>query len=146
MNTRMIAIRSPSRIRCGGFSIVSAIFLLVVLAGLGAAMLNIATVHHASSALDVQGARAYQAARTGLEWGVYQRLVNNTCTNSTSFPLSQGTTLSTFTVTVQCTGAGPWRITATACNQPAAGGACPNPNAGSDYVQRQMQVDLQADL
>jgi MSHA biogenesis protein MshP len=94
-----------------GFSIVSAIFLLVILTALGAAILNISTVQHASSALDVQGARAYQAARAGIEWGLYTKLQTSTkntyCNNaatptSTSFSMPAGTTLSSFTVTVVC--------------------------------------------
>lgn len=135
-----------------GFSLVSAIFLLVVLAGLGVAMITISTVQHQSSALDVQGTRAYHAARAGMEWGVFQRLqVPAYCaaavTNNIALPA--GTSLSGFTVTVVCTpdnglglninGA---VIQATACNIPT-GGACPNaaPNS-SDYVQRVVQVRL----
>ncbi|MEO7031146.1 MAG: hypothetical protein ABI075_02240 [Burkholderiaceae bacterium] len=59
-----------------GFSIVSAIFLLVVLAALGAFMLTFSTAQHISSALDVQGARAYHAARAGIDWGAYAVLRN----------------------------------------------------------------------
>ncbi|MFJ7566548.1 agglutinin biogenesis protein MshP [Herminiimonas sp. NPDC097707] len=135
-----------------GFSLVSAIFLLVVLAALGVAMVTISTVQHQSSALDVQGTRAYHAARAGMEWGVYQKLqVPAYCTGGVvnSIALPAGTSLASFTVTVVCTpdsglglninGA---VIQATACNIPA-GGACPNvaPNS-SDYVQRVVQVRL----
>lgn len=152
--------RLPVRI-CGktcvrkmrGFSLVSAIFLLVVLAALGVAMITISSVQHQSSALDVQGTRAYYAARAGMEWGVYQRLQAPAayCTASvtTNIVLPAGTSLSGFTVTVVCTpdnGLGlninSAVIQATACNIPA-GGACPNaaPN-NSDYVQRVVQVRL----
>ncbi|RBA25739.1 agglutinin biogenesis protein MshP [Herminiimonas fonticola] len=135
-----------------GFSLVSAIFLLVVLAALGVAMVTISTVQHQSSALDVQGTRAYQAARAGMEWGVYQRLqVPAYCAGAVTnnIVLPAGTSLAGFTVTVVCTpdnglglninGA---VIQATACNIPA-GGVCPNaaPNS-SDYVQRVVQARL----
>lgn len=53
-----------------GFAIVSAIFLLVVLALLGAFMVTFSNTQHLTSAQDIQGSRAYWAARTGLEWGV----------------------------------------------------------------------------
>lgn len=138
--------------RNAGFSIVSAVFLLVVLAGLGAAILNIATVQHASSAMDVQGARAYQAARAGVEWGLYRQIRDGSCVADpgTSFALPAGTTLSQFTVTVVCTrtaGAVPeldrYQIIATACNQPAAAApSCPNASASPDYVQRVVQVEF----
>jgi MSHA biogenesis protein MshP len=138
--------------RMHGVSLVSAIFLLVVLAALAAAILNVATVHQASSALDVQGVRAYQAARAGIEWGLYRQLrptPGAACFASSSFALPAGTSLSGFTATVTCTlTSGPgalsrMQITSTACNQPAASGpGCPNFSASQDYVQRQMQVEF----
>ena len=55
-----------------GFAIVTAIFLLLLLAALGAFMVSISTAQHSTSAQDVQGSRAYQAARAGIERSVYQ--------------------------------------------------------------------------
>jgi MSHA biogenesis protein MshP len=147
-----------------GFALVSAIFLLVVLAALGVAIVSFSTAQQTSSALDVMGARAYQAARAGIEWALYQRLnpqVSNPGVSpaycniaapptSSSFAMPIGTTLSPFTVTVLCsvyqnTGTPTpiviRTITATACNQPAAG-ACPGVSA-RDYVQRQVQISTQ---
>ncbi len=54
-----------------GFSIVSAIFLLVVLAFLGVAMTSFSVAQNQSAAMDVMGSRAYQAARAGIEWAAY---------------------------------------------------------------------------
>ena len=62
--------------RSAGIGLVTAIFLLVVLAGLAVAMVGISGAQHSASALDVQGARAYQAARAGIEWGLFQSLRN----------------------------------------------------------------------
>lgn len=59
-----------------GFSLVSAIFLLVVLAGLGAAMVNFSIAQNQAQALDVMGSRAYQAANAGVEWAAYNIEVN----------------------------------------------------------------------
>ncbi len=53
-----------------GFAAVAAIFLVVVLAALGAFMLTFSNTQHLTSAQDVQGSRAYWAARAGLEWGI----------------------------------------------------------------------------
>lgn len=87
--------------RQGGFSIVSAIFLLVVLSALGAFMLTFSNVQQMTSAQDVQGARAYQAARAGIEWGAYQILQNSgSCAASTTVPL--GGNLAGFTLIVNC--------------------------------------------
>jgi MSHA biogenesis protein MshP len=134
-----------------GFSLVSAIFLLVVLSGLGAAIVYVSSVQHVSSALDVQGARAYQAARAGVEWGLYQelRLSGGTCadTPGTSFTMPAGTTLSAFTVTVICHPTPGvvtrWQITSTACNAQAPATSCvANVGGGTNFVQRVMQVEL----
>jgi MSHA biogenesis protein MshP len=63
---------SQPHVRPRGFAIVSAIFILVVLAALGAFIVSVSTNQHVGSALDIQGVRAYQAARAGIEWGIYQ--------------------------------------------------------------------------
>lgn len=94
--------RSTMPLTQRGFSIVAAIFLLVVLSALGAFMLTFSTVQHTTSAQDLQGSRAYQAARAGVEWGAYRALVNAACPfAATTLPPLAGT-LGTFTVTVQC--------------------------------------------
>jgi MSHA biogenesis protein MshP len=98
------------RIAQRGFTLVSAIFLLVVLAALGAAIVNVSTAQHTASALDVLGSQAYQAARAGTDWGLYQystapgTYCNNAATPDTrTFALPAGTVLARFSVTVTCT-------------------------------------------
>ena len=89
-----------------GFSIVTAIFLLVVLAGLGAVMMTFFTAQQQSSALDVLGSRAYQAARAGIEWAAFQVATSSSAvaaTCATSFAQSSlGGTLAPFRVAVNC--------------------------------------------
>jgi hypothetical protein len=85
-----------------GFSLFSAIFLLVMLSALGAAIVKVTSSSQIASALDIQGERAYQAARTGIEWGLYRQLREKACAATTSFALPAGTTLAGFTVTVTC--------------------------------------------
>jgi len=150
-----------------GFSIIAAIFILVVLAALGAFMVTISTTQAVGSALDIQGSRAYQAARSGIEWGVFQVQATaayrfgytalgvatnpntRSCTGASgsfAFPGS-ATTLSGFTVSVSCTAftdanSGPtvYQVSAVACNQPS-GGSCPNnTNPNSFYVERRLDV------
>ena len=53
-----------------GFAAVAAIFLVVVLAALGSYMVSFSNTQQLTSAQDVQGTRAYWAARAGLEWGL----------------------------------------------------------------------------
>ena len=72
--------------RSRGFALVSAIFLLVVLAALGAFIAVVSTTQQIGSALDLQGAKAYQAARAGIEWGSYQVWALNPARNTGACP------------------------------------------------------------
>lgn len=90
-----------------GFSLISAIFLLVVIAALGAFAVTLSTTQHQSAALDVMGARAYQAARAGIEWAAYgvsqASGVQWTGCPTTNFNVGTlGGTLTPFTVLVTC--------------------------------------------
>lgn len=91
-----------TRRRQRGFSLVAAIFVLVILALLGTFMLTMSVVERSTSSYAVQGARAYQAALSGIEWGVREALTAGSCPAATTFPLT-ATGLIGFTVTVQCT-------------------------------------------
>lgn len=82
-----------------GFAAIAAIFLLVVLAGLGAFMLTFSNTNQLNSAKDVQGSRAYWAARAGVEWGVATALGTPATCPATSAP----SPLEGFTLTVVCT-------------------------------------------
>lgn len=142
---------TPCRIRrqCG-FSIVTAIFLIVILAGLGAFAVSMFRVQQTSAAFDELGSRGYQAAQAGIEWGAWQVLRNGgACAATTNLALPGA--LQAFTVTVACTSTAHteagipvtiYQLMATACNQPAAG-ACPNPAPGADYVERQVQAAVE---
>lgn len=134
-----------------GVAMLTAIFLLVVVAGLGVAVVTLTTTQQAGSAIDMQGQRAYQAARAGIEWALYiaQQPVNQAnpglavCPPASSFTLP-GATFAGFAVTVTCqaTGNGHMVIRATACNQPDAAGSCLNPVRNADYVQRVITAQL----
>ena len=137
------------RRRRGGFGLITAIFLLVVLGGLGAAIASLFVSGQQSASLDIQGERAYQAARAGLEWGLFVQLQPPAaaCFATTSFKMPASSVLAAFTVTVVCTqapavaGIVRRQLKATACNQPSGGGSCPNPNVSADYVQRVVQAE-----
>ncbi|WP_229723902.1 pilus assembly PilX family protein [Oxalicibacterium solurbis] len=121
-----------------GFSLVSAIFLLIVLAALGVAMVTISTTQHQSSSLDIEGVRAYQAAKAGIEWGVYQKLPpRNSCATLSTV------TIPRFTVIVSCDQgeAGTAVIKAVACNFPV-NNSCDQPSNNPDYVKRILEVRL----
>lgn len=93
-----------------GFSLVSAIFLLVVIAALGTFAVTLSTTQQQGAALDVMGSRAYQAARAGVEWAAFHVSQSTAgtawagCAPATSLG-SLGGTLTPFTVTVNCSAA-----------------------------------------
>ncbi len=90
--------------RSGGFAIVSAIFILVVLATLAGFIVSVTTTQNLTFAQDVQGVRAYQAARAGTEWGIYQWLNGYSCVDGASTDLTfTDADLSGFTTTVKTT-------------------------------------------
>lgn len=127
----------PGTARRRGFALVSAIFLLVVLSALGAFMVTLSSVQNTTSTQDLQGARAYQAARAGIEWSAYQILQNASCATSTALDLP-GVTLSGWLVQLQCTPRtyqeGPRAITIYQVTSTASSGV-----AGSTtYVERQL--------
>jgi MSHA biogenesis protein MshP len=146
-----------------GFALPAAIFLLVILAALGAFIVNISTSQQIGSALDIQGERAYQAAYAGMEWVRYQvwnggACPSNTAWNGSATDLSfSGTqTLSGFQASIECRQVAStdvngvttsvFEVRVTACNKPqAAEPKCPaadtvaNPNSSTlGYVERQM--------
>lgn len=136
--------------KCRGFLMPSAIFLLVILAGLVVFLTTVSSGQHQGAAQDVQGARAYQAARSGLEWGFHRALNKAQCEPDQDVPLDAAL-FPGLSLTVQCTlttaqeGASAvtlYTITATACSQPnATTPACPNTkNLGPLYVERQLEA------
>ena len=132
-----------------GFSLISAIFLLVVLSALGTFMLMFSSAQQIGMVQDLEGSRAYQAARAGVEWGLYQVSHTSLCPATTHLNFDSATGLAAFTSSVSCTQDGPYteggssisvyRLTANACNRPASG-ACPGGAGSLSYAERQVQA------
>jgi MSHA biogenesis protein MshP len=136
-----------------GFAMAVVIGVLAVLGILGVSLVAISTTQQAGSALDLQGVRAYHAARGGLEWGAYHvlRTGYGGCGGIDGKQVVYGGNLSDFRVAVACTssthkeGAASvtmYAITATACNA----AACPIPAAvtppPATYVERQLRLTV----
>lgn len=137
---------TPALRRTRGFALIMALFLIVSLAAIGAFLLTVSNAQLEAGVIDEQGARAYQAARAGLEWGAYRVLRASTCPagiTTIAFPAA----LSSFSASVTCTDFGgeteggtsvnAFRITSTGCNA----AACPGV-AGPGYVERQLQLTV----
>lgn len=132
---KKIAIRTER-----GFTLVTAIFLLLVLAGLGAFMISFSTVQHSTSAQDVQGTKAYQAARAGLEWGLYQALQTPACASAT---WTMTGALQDFSVKVVCQNAGTFTENATPVSIYRITSTASYGQAGSSsYVERELEATV----
>jgi len=122
-----------------GFAMVSAIFLMVVLALLGGLMVTMSNSQQISAVRDIQGARAYYAARAGIEWGAYQAVQSGACAATSAMPNAVSAT--GFAVQVVCTQIGPlnegasdyyvYQITATASTGTLG---------QHDHAERQLQM------
>ena len=153
----------PRPQRTAGFSLLSAIFIVVFLAVLAAAVASVSVNQQVGSANELMAAKAFQAARAGQEWGAYQLLfpppppvpgvdAPPNCFADTHIALDGA--LSGLTVTVQCLSkTGPvtdgdvsktfYQLQATACNQPVGGSCATLPaTPGANYVERRLNWTL----
>lgn len=86
--------------RAAGFTLVSAIFLVVVLSALGVSLVTLSSVANTTGAQNLQAVRAGYAARAGIEWAV--NMAATACpAGPTSLTLDGA--LAGFTVAVTCT-------------------------------------------
>lgn len=145
-----------------GFSIVSAIFLITVMAIIGAYMLRISATQHTVTALSIEGVRAHFAARSAMEWALAAATRSqadhdalcSTAAALTSFTFSTGT-LKGFQAGVRCNDS---LNPAAPCNNPGTkyGGFQEGPGcyevdridvivskgAGADYVSRSLRTTI----
>jgi MSHA biogenesis protein MshP len=128
----------PDRQR--GFALVAAIFLLVVLALLGLYIVRISGVQHQTVNIALLGSRAFEAARTGIEWGAFQALDSAACT-TTTLNLTEGG-LNGFDVDVTCTSS-THTETGNTYNVYLLDVVASNGTYGTpDYVSRRMQATV----
>lgn len=132
-----------------GFLVIAAVFLLVVLAGLVAYLTSVSTTSQAASAADFNSARAYQAARAGIEWGAYQVLrVPAFATACNGAPQTSTLNLGAFRATVTCTASAAitegastttraYRIVSNGCNTATCPGA-----VSATYAERELSLSI----
>ncbi len=84
-----------------GFAAIAAVFLVVMLAAFGAFMVSFSNTQQLNSAQDVQGSRAYWAARAGLEWAVARLGPGSTACWGAVAP-APPTSIDGFNLTISC--------------------------------------------
>lgn len=86
-----------------GFSLVSTIFILIILGLASSYIVSLSAVARETSIRSIQGERAFFSARSGIEWAVREIVLDSTqCPSNTTLTLSQGG-LNGFQATVSCT-------------------------------------------
>jgi len=131
-----------------GFVLPTAIFLLVILAALATYMVSLSRTSHLSSALDIQGSRAYQAARAGIEWAAWQVVdpqglqPSPTPCPASPTALTLTGTLTGFQVSVSCTRTMETDGTDTVAIYQITSTATSGLPGQVDYVDRQIQASF----
>ncbi|MBI5007027.1 MAG: agglutinin biogenesis protein MshP [Nitrosomonadales bacterium] len=134
--------------RQNGFSLVTAIFLLVVMAGLGAAMVSFSTAQNQSQALDVMGSRALRAANAGVEWAAYNIALDPATPRAAATVFAPGTAtalggdLAPFAVSVSYTAASQVEGTTTVWSHDIAASAVWGAAGTSNYVLRVINAKI----
>lgn len=122
--------------RVGGFALIPALFLIVVLAALAAVAVKISAGQSQAVIMGLQQARALAAARSGIEWGAY-RALNGAC-GSTTLSLTEQS-LNGFQVVVSCTTTSFVEGSATVNAFTIASAATFGSYGQADYVRRVMR-------
>ncbi len=114
----------------GASALVMVIFVMVVLALLLAALAYINSASNQNTALQIASTRAYWAAQSGAEWGVYQVTSNNaSCASQTilSYSNTPNAGLAGCMATVACSSAPTASVTS---YRISSQGSCPAGNLG----------------
>jgi len=123
-----------------GFSLIPALFLLVVLATLGSVAVRLSAVEHQTVVLAMQSSRAYAAAQAGIDWSAYQALVNSSC-GSTTLSLTEAG-LAGFAVDTSCTSSSHTEGSATTTIYVLESFAYSGTYGMPDYVSRRIRATV----
>ncbi len=148
---------APQRER--GFGAIMAIVVVVIMASLAAALARVGTAQQSGLTQDLLSARAWVAARAGIEWGLFRALSSTTPADAWKTCSAQTQTLDLsattgFHVAVYCDSTAYnegesvpgtanvvrlFRIEATACNSSVS---CPDPAMATapGYIERVRQA------
>ena len=125
-----------------GFAVAASLFLIVVLSLMGSVVWRLVSDSSIQTIQDIENTKALNAAKAGIEYGLYQSSRNNQCQNaSVTFP-----DLPDFLVDLKCTRStttesgmsysiDSW--TSTACNR----STCPS-SVNGGYIERQLVAQI----
>ncbi|HVC50064.1 MAG TPA: hypothetical protein VND43_07895 [Burkholderiales bacterium] len=123
-----------------GFGLALAVFILVILASLGAYLALVVPTQASENGQAFQTERAYQAARAGMEWGLYQVMRRNLCAASQS--ISMAPDMPGFSVMVTCQETTAQESGQTVTFATLTSTASYGISGQQDYVEREVQATV----
>ena len=123
--------------RQSGISLITAIFLLTIVALLVVYITNIRVVQQTTTLYGVQGARAIHAARSGIEWGIYESLVA-----TPGCPATTTLNIDAFSVEVRCSETSHREGATDVVTYQLVSTATTGTFGTLDYVQREIQAKV----
>lgn len=131
-----------SRISQRGFSLLSAIFLVVVVAMIAGFAVSIGNAQRSGSVLGLLATRAGFAAQSGLEWAIAEVTARHACVPAGTRVQPAGSGLDGFVVAIDCAAVavveGAASYTVFALEVAASAGA----EGTEDYVQRRVSAQV----
>jgi MSHA biogenesis protein MshP len=85
-----------------GFMLVMVIFMVVILGLLGSYMVRLSGTQHATASAALQGVRAYQVAKAGLDWSIATLRNGGNCTSINAQSALTFPDINGFTVALSC--------------------------------------------
>ncbi len=85
-----------------GFTLVMAIFILVVLSLISAYMVRLAAIQQIGSSYVIQNARAYLSAKSGIEWAIARISGGGGCADLIAASPMSFSDINGFTVSISC--------------------------------------------
>ncbi|MGC1511226.1 hypothetical protein FT643_17155 [Ketobacter sp. MCCC 1A13808] len=125
--------------RHSGFALPAAIFIVVIIALMVAAMVRLGAGQTVGVNQGLLSTRAYWAAQSGLEWGLYQVSANGSCSGSSTLDVGM------FQVVVTCASQSYQEAGATSVQSYQISAAASTKGLGvddPDYVFRSSQVEM----
>lgn len=125
-----------------GFSLVMAIFILVVLGLLGGYMVRLSAVQIGTVNNALLGARAYQAARAGVEWSIGRINNGGNCADVNAQTAMSFTGLGGFSVKLSCSSQSVSEANQTSTVYRINALSHYGAYTGNDYVARSIEVSI----
>lgn len=132
--------RAANMAKQGGVSLVTAVFLIVVLASLGTFAVRLTAVQQQTTGAAIRSTQAMLAAQSGIDWAAHRALNGGTCITATLALTEAGA--NGFTVSVSCSQSAHTEAGTTINVYSIEALAQSGVYGGPDYVSRRLHVKV----